>query len=140
MPTVQNPTLTLTTVNQNTTISVSFDTVFSEFERQLHGLGMTFHPHVDVIGVDPAGSTTGTVLSLSQSFPKNNYNVTAGSGDQTIPRTMAITVGRAELQEDPTVGGVADDDEIRCKIRIHSVGLPPDFTEDEFTPQQILIG
>jgi hypothetical protein len=80
------------------------------------------------------------VLSLSQEFPKNNYDLTVGTGDQTISRTMAITVGRAELQEDPTVGGVADNDEIRCKVRIHSVGLPPEFTDDEFTPQQILIG
>lgn len=41
------------------------------------------------------------MLSLRQEFPKNNYDLTVGTGDQTISRTMAITVGRAELQEDP---------------------------------------
>ncbi len=34
---------------------------------------------------------------------------------------MAIAVGRAELQEDPAVDGVADTDEIRCRIKKHSV-------------------
>jgi hypothetical protein len=138
MPIVSNATLTLTTVNNDTTISVSFDTIFSPFERELAGLGLGFHPHIDVIGVDPAGSTTGTVLSLPTTFPQTSFPVTPGGAvSQTIPRTLAITVPRSSLQEDPAAG---DADEIRCRIRIHALGMPPEFTPDLFTPQQVLVG
>ena len=40
MPEVLNPTLTLTTVNSDTTIDVTFDVEFSEFERNLAADGM----------------------------------------------------------------------------------------------------
>jgi hypothetical protein len=134
MPEVLNPTLTLTTVNSDTTIDVTFDVEFSEFERNLAADGMGFHQHIDVIGVDPAGSTTGTVLA---SFPSRSIAVSQGAGSLTIPRTASLTVTRASLQEDPAAG---DSDEIRCKIRIHSVGLPPTFTPDVFTVQRVLVG
>lgn len=134
MPTVNGANLTLTTVNQNVTINVTFNAVFTAFERQLAGLGMNYHEHVEVIGVDPAGGTTGVVLT---SFPLANLAVTAGAGSQTIARNLSKTVSRASLQEDTALG---DDDEIRCKIRIHSVGLPQEFSSDVFTPQQVLLG
>jgi hypothetical protein len=138
MPTVTNPVLTLTTIGANTTIGVTYDANYSAFEAALAGLGMTFHAHIDVQGMDPAGSLTGTTII---SFPNDPHPVTAGAGAQVLPRSPTpITVARFLLQEDRTVGGVADDDEIRAKIRIHSVGLPDEFTADVFTPQQILLG
>ena len=57
MPTITNATLTLTTVNNDVTADVTFDAVFTRFERNLADMGMTFDRHVDIIGVDP-GSTT----------------------------------------------------------------------------------
>ena len=57
MPTITNATLTLTTVNNNVTADVTFDAVFTRFERNLADLGMTFDRHVDILGVD-SGSTT----------------------------------------------------------------------------------
>jgi hypothetical protein len=138
MPTVTNPVLTLTTVGSDTTIAVTYDATYTAFERQLAGLGMTFHAHIDVQGMDPAGSLTGTTIV---SFDNDPQPVTVGVGSQVLSRSPTpITVTRASLQEDPTVGGVADNDEIRAKIRIHSVGLPPEFTPDVFTPQQVLLG
>lgn len=134
MPSVNSANLTLTTVNQDVTINITFNAVFTAFERQLAGLGMGFHQHVDVLGVDPPGSTTGTVLA---SFPLTSFAVTVGAGSQTIPRNASITRSRASLQEDTAAG---DNDEIRCKIRIHSVGLPPTFTADAFSDQEVLIG
>ena len=134
MPSVNGANLTLTTVNQNVTINITFNAVFTAFERQLSGLGMNFHQHIDVIGVDPSGGTTGTTLT---SFPTTAFAVTVGAGSQTIPRNASITVTRASLQEDTAAG---DNDEIRCKIRIHSVGLPPVFTPDNFSDQEVLIG
>ena len=52
MPTITNATLTLTTVNNDVTADVTFDAVFTRFERNLADLGMTFDRHVDIIGVD----------------------------------------------------------------------------------------
>lgn len=133
MPTVSNTALTLTTVNSDTTITVEFDTEFNEVERNLRDLGVTYHPHIDVIGVD--GATRN--MLIADAFPHTNFgNVTAGSGPQTVSRSMSITVARNSLQED--LG--ADADEISCDIRIHSVGLPPTFTENVASPLRTLLG
>ena len=43
MPTINSANLTLTTVGQTVTINVTFNAVFSPFERQLAGLGLIFH-------------------------------------------------------------------------------------------------
>ncbi len=138
MPTVSNPILTLTTVGANTTVNVTYNATYTAFERQLAGLGMTFHEHIDVQGMDPAGSLTGTTIT---SFPLANHAVTVGAGSQVIARNVSLPpLPRSLFQEDPTVGGVIDNDEIRAKIRIHSVGLPDPFTPDVFTPEQILLG
>lgn len=135
MPTAQNRNLTLTTVNnETTTINVTYDAVFSQFERRLAALGMVFEERIAVMGIDPPGSTSGTVLT---SFPRANLPVTDGAGSLTIPRNLSRTVPRATLQEDT---GANDDDEIRCRIRIAAVGLPPEVTTDRFTNEQLIGG
>lgn len=134
MPTTSNRQLTLTTVGANVTINVTYNSVFSAFERHLAGLGLLFRERIAVIGVDPAGATTGTVLA---NFPSPNLAVTDGGASQTIARNVSVTVPRASLQEDPAVG---DADEIRCRIRIDSIGLPPAVTADAFTDQETLLG
>ena len=128
MPTITNATLTLTTVNNNVTADVTFDAVFTRFERNLADLGMTFDRHVDIIGVD---ATSTTVL---HSFTPTNLPVTAGAGSQTIPVVLSFTETRSFFQED------TDNDEIGCNIRIHSQGFPPIFTPDFFTVQRVLVG
>lgn len=132
MPTTNNRQLTLTTVGTNVTIGVTYNAVFSVFERRLAGLGLVFRERIAVIGVDPPGATTGTLLS---SFPNTNLAVTDGAVAQTIARNVSMTVTRASLQED-----LADADEIRCRIRIEANGLPPAVTPDAFTDQEILLG
>jgi hypothetical protein len=134
MPEVENARLTLTTVdNEDTTIRVTYTAVFSEFERNLAGLGMKYHHHINVLGVDPSGSTTGDNLA---NFPKVGFAVTAGTGEQRISRDHELTVERSVLQEDTGT----DTDEIRCKVRIHAVGLPDPFTPDVFTEQETIGG
>lgn len=142
MPTVENPTLTLTTVNAtNSKIKVTFNARFSPFERQCAGLGLKFHPHITVLGMD---GTVGTDLfpygpgtpNPDPLFPHTDFAVTVGTTDQVIAYNQEKPCSRNSLQEDS--GG--DEDEIKCKIRIHSVGLPLEFTEDVFTPQQVLLG
>ena len=134
MPTVENPNLSLTTTDGMTTIRVTYKAIFTEIDRNLAGLGMKYHHHINVLGVDPSGSTTGTTLL---SFPHVGFAVTPGTGEQEFDRHHELPpVQRGVLQEDP--GG--DADEIRCNIRIHAVGLPDDFTPDKFTDQETLIG
>lgn len=136
MPTVNTPTLTLTQVGANVTITVTYDAVFTAFERQLVGFGTTYHAHVDVVGMDPAGALTGAVLTV---FPLTPLAVAVGGGNQIVPRTDQIVVPRAALNED---AAPKNDDEIRCNIRIHTVGLlvpPPTFTPDVFTPERKLL-
>lgn len=136
MPTVENANLTLTTVDGRVTIRVRYDARFTPFERQLADLGMRYHSHVNAHGMDPAGSLAGANL-VGVVFPTQNFPVTAGTVDQVLSRDESQTVIRSLLQEDPNSG---DADEIRCKIRIHSVGIPPEFTADVFTDEKVLLG
>ena len=139
MPTINSANLTLTTVGQTVTINVTFNAVFTPFERQLAGLGLKFHPHVDVWGMDPPGSLTGTFLIDTDPplFPHTDFAVTAGAGNQELAYNVSKPVARSLLQEDT---GAGDSDELRCRIRIHAVGIPPEFTDEVFTDQEILLG
>ena len=132
MAQANNRELTLTTVGANVTVRVTYQAVFTQFERHLASNGLIFRERIAVIGVDPAGSTTGTVL---HNFAAANLGVTAGVGPQTINRDRQITVTRASLQEDV---GLGDNDEIRCRIRIEPIGMPA--LVEEFTDQEILLG
>ena len=132
MPTINSPSLTVTIVGVDVTLDVTYNAVFTAFERQLAGLGMTFHEHLEVFGIDPPGSLTGTQLAT---FPLAALAVTAGAGPQTIARSAQMVMARAALDEDPAFGNA---DEIRVKVRIHSIGLPPPFTPDSFTDEEVL--
>ena len=134
MPNVTNANLTLTTTDGSTKINVRYTATFSAFERRLAGLGLVFRERIRVIGVDPPGSTTGLRL---HDFPAENLPVTDGNATQTLNRNRTITRDRSSLQEDP---GLGDNDEIRCRIRIAAIGLPPAETADVFTDQEVLLG
>lgn len=132
MPTISSVNLTLTTVGPDVTINVKYQVVFTPFERHLAGLGLIFRERIAVLGIDPPGSFTGTLLT---NFPSPNLPVTDGNVPQTITRNETVTRTRASLQEDPF-----DADEIRARIRIGAVGFPPAETPDVFTDQEILLG
>ena len=137
MPTTNSRNLTLNREGANVRVTVTYNAVFSPFERALVGLGMTFREQIAIIGVDTVAPTN-TVLGnfLVQTIP-----VTAGAGTLTVPRRREVVVTRATLDEDPSsllVGPDFDADEIRCRIRIQAVGLPPAVTPDEFTDQEVL--
>jgi hypothetical protein len=133
MTTILNPTLTLITVGANTTIQVTYTAEFTVFERHLVGLGLVFREQIAVIGIDPPNSLTGFVLT---SFPAQILPVNDGVVVQVIPRVRDLIVPRLALQED----AVGDPDEIRCRINIAAIGLPPALTPDAFTNQEILLG
>lgn len=131
MPTITNATLTLTETNSRVTVRVQYDATFTAIERQLTTLGLRYHSHVTVHGLD--GSTLSSPLAGVE-FEHRPIAVTAGTSDETIPEIVEEhTFGRPLLQEDP----IGDPDELTCNIRIHSP-LPPQFTEDVLTPQRVL--
>lgn len=139
MPGTNSRNLTLTREGANVRVTVTYNVVFSAFERNLAGLGMTFIERISTLGVDPPGSTTGTVLA---EFPAQAIAVPPGAGPIQVARNRQILLTRAQLDEDPSVvtGPEFDADEIRCRIRIQSAGLPPAVTPDAFTDQEVLGG
>jgi hypothetical protein len=121
--------------NGNVEIKVTYNVQFNKLERGLAELGMRFRERIAVIGVDPAGSTTGTVL---KNFDPEFITITPGTAP--IPRTRKLTVSRALLDEDsnPFVGPDVIPDQIRCRIRIEAIGFPPAVTPDAFTDEEVL--
>lgn len=130
MPSINNANLTLTTVGENTTIQVTYNAVFTPLDGFLETHGLKFRERIQVIGVDPSGSFSGTSL---RNFPAQTINVPRAGG--TIARSRSLTVTRASLQED---AGLGDNDEIRCRIQIAPDGIPTLVTG--FTDQEILVG
>jgi hypothetical protein len=132
MPEVLNANLTLTESEGDVTINVRFAPLFNRFEKELGEMGCEYHSHVEILGMDPAGSLTGTVIPAAQFpqvvFPVNNDLPFVPSFNESI------TVPRSSLQEDT---GATDDDELRARIRIHTK-LPPEFTDPVFTDQEVL--
>ena len=141
MPGTNSRNLTLTREGGNVRVTVTYNAVFSAFERALAGLGMQFVERISVLGVDPPGSTTGTVLA---EFAAQVIPVPPGAGATQVPRpARSILLTRAQVDEDPSIpflGPEFDGDEIRCRIRIQSIGLPAAVTPDAFTDQEVLGG
>ena len=109
---------------QTSKITVAYTVRFSGFERNLARLGMRFTDQIAVIGVDPEGALTGTVL---KEFAEQVIFVPAGSTTFSFPVNRMFSMTRTQLDEDPSFVGGPDfnPDEIRCRIRIRSAGLPP---------------
>ena len=133
MPSVNKRNLTLTKVDTGIKIDVTYEITFSRFERNLAELGMTFREAVEVIGVDPPGSTTGRQLLV---IAVGKLSVPAVNNDLPLKCNHSLIVSRESLDEDPATV-ILDDDEIRCRIRILSIGIPA-ASIDAFTNQQIL--
>jgi hypothetical protein len=139
MSTTNTRELSLIRDGANVKVKVSYRAEFNPLERHLAALGLTFIERISVIGVDPPGSTTGTVLA---EFPGKFISVPDGTGTFSTLRKREITLSRTALDEDanPLLGPDVDADEIRCRIRIQAFGLPPAITPDAFTDQEILSG
>ena len=137
MPVTNSQNLTLIREGGNVRVRVTYNVVFTAFERNLSGLGMQFIERISTLGVDPPGSTTGTVLA---EFPPLFIPVPGGAGPISIARNREIVLTRAQLDEDSNIflPPDVDADEIRCRIRIHSFGFPPAVTPDAFTDQEVL--
>jgi len=135
MPTTENRNLTLTKAGANVKLTVTYKAVFSVFERRLAGLGLIFLEQIAVIGVDPPGSTTGRVLDVFRDIQP--VPVTDGNTALKVDRKHEHIMSKAALDEDPDII-LLDEDEIRCRIRILALSLPPAVTPDVFTNEEVV--
>jgi hypothetical protein len=137
MPKVKNARLILDRTGAKVVVSFIHEAVFSEFERHLAGLGLVFQERLDLIGVDPPGSTTGSVFFSTL----RSITVADGVGELSVHREFTLPFNRTSLDEDPTpfLGPDFDVDEYRGRIRILAIGLPPAITPDAFT-QEATVG
>ncbi len=133
MPTVENANLTLRTVDDQVNVIVDFDVRFSAFERQLAALGMRYHSHVDLVGIDNGTDVGPTIVS----FDHESFFPTLGTGDEVLSGHVHDKLDRSVLQEDPDSGNA---DELKAEIRIHSVDTPVEFTDIVFSDQEVLLG
>ena len=135
MPTTTNPVLTLTkeTTGTDITVKVEYDITFNRLERNLAQLGMNFKDDVDVIGIDPPGSTTGTLI---RRLGGGKLDVPPVSSSAKLHREHKLVMSRASLDEDSGTP-LPDNDEIRCRIRFLTGGMPAASSET-FTNQEIL--
>lgn len=133
MPKVKNARLTLDRVGAKVTVNITYDVVFSEFERHLAGLGVVFEDRLALIGVDPPGSTTGSAFFSTG----RSISVSDGVGELSLPGVFTAHFNRTSLDEDPTpfLGPDFNVDEYRGRIRIVALGLPPATTPDVFTEE-----
>lgn len=139
MPRIVNPQLTLNHQNDGKIETVvTYDAVFSQFERRLAGLGLEFREQISVIGVDPPGGTLGlNLVSVTRSI-----FVSDGAGEISKHRQFSTGfLSRNFLDEDPSfLGPDFDQDEIRGRIRILAIGFPAAVTPDTFTDQKLVGG
>ena len=134
MPTVSNVNLTLTTVNTQVTIRVTYDVEFTTFERKLTDLGLSYDTHVTIHDFD-GGDTPG--VEILDFYPgRYVLPVTSGTGTRTWSGDESRTVSRTFLQVDP----VGNDDELKAVVRVHANQWLDSFTEDVVSDQKILLG
>src|SRR3954447_10692658 len=98
MPTITSPKLTLAREGPKFKLTVTYHAEFNPIERFLSGLGMKFIERIVVIGVDPPGALTDTVLArFSGQFIEVRPE---GVGTFATNRERSILLTRTELDED----------------------------------------
>ena len=141
MPKVSNRKLTITPrLDQgvpdgaNSVIEITYRVVLSKIVRKFGGLGVKFRGVVRLVGVATPGDEASAEPDLFRLV--ETLEVTPGNQDQVMDRRHVEIVDNHFLDEDPSTI-VSDDDEIRCRIEIEALGIPPAVTR-AFTNQVIL--
>ena len=141
MPSTRNRVLTLTRIGGNVEIKVTYDAVFSTFDRRLAGLGLQFIEAISVVGFDAFETTLEKKFEFLPGFVSQFLLVADGAGELSIPRTRTVTVPRAQLDED-RAGFFPDmlEDEILCRIQIRAFNLPPEITTPFAFTNMVVLG
>lgn len=135
MPTLSTPTLTLTEVGGGlgVLVQVRYTATFHPFDRQLSGLGKTWHSHVTLHDFDGGDELGAVVLDFGAPDDRERFAVTVGTTDQAITKTEQVTVlNRAVLLVD--ADGV---NELKAQVRLHSPETVVEFTPGAVSAQQV---
>jgi hypothetical protein len=135
MPTVSTPNLTVIEDGVLVVIQVSYTATFNHFDRQLSGLGKTWHSHVTVHDFDGGDDIGRQILDFGAPDDREGFAVTVGTNDQLISKTEQITViDRSVL--------VLDSDgrnELKAQVRLHSPETVVEFTPGAISDQEIIV-
>jgi hypothetical protein len=136
MPTVSTPNLTLTETTFGggvaVLVEVSYTATFHRFDRQLSGLGKTWHSHVTLHDYD-GGDIGEEILDLATPTSREGFAVTVGTTDQRIAKTESIVVlNRSLLAVD--ADGV---NELKAQVRLHSPETVVEFTPAVVSDQEV---
>ena len=106
MPTVTNPSLTLTTINNTSTkLTVAYDVEFGRVDRNLVSLGVVWHPHIDIIG-----------SNISMAAKMLGF---APSGRVVMGQRARENVGTADLQEIDSADWQYVDERTKGRYRLY---------------------
>ena len=112
--------------------------VFFPAERNRTEFFVSFAEIIEVIGVDPSGSETGTVLIRTNG--RLMHEVTPGPDILRLPEHVEIKAKRTVLDEDgsPYVDPDAIPDQIRCRVIIET--RDPIAREANKITNQVVLG
>ena len=133
MPTVSTPNLTLIEDGVVVVIQVSYTATFNHFDRQLSGLGKTWHSHVTVHDFDGGDDIGRQILDFGAPDDREGFAVTVGTTDQLISKNEQITViDRSVLLVDSD-----GRNELKAQVRLHSQQTVVEFTPGAISDQEV---
>jgi hypothetical protein len=127
--TVSTPNLTLIEDGPLVVIQVSYTATFNRFDRQLAGLGKTWHSHVTVHDYDGGDDIGRQIIDFDD---REHFAVSVGTTNQEIEKTEQITVvDRSVLLVD--LDGA---NELKAQVRLHSPETVVEFTPGAISDQE----
>lgn len=134
MPTVSTPNLTLEDIGFGVVIQVTYTATFNHFDRQLSGLGKTWHSHVTLHDFDGGDDIGRQILDFADTNGGNRegFAVTVGTNDLPIPKTERMTVLNRSLLMVDSDGR----NELKAQVRLHSPETVVEFTPGAISDQE----
>jgi hypothetical protein len=135
MPTVSRPNLTIEEDGPVVRIQVSYTATFSPWDRQLSGLGKTWHSHCTLHDYDGGDDIGRQILDFRNPDDREQFAVTVGTTDQRIPKVEEIFSinGRALLVD------LDGTNELKAQVTLHSPETVEEFTPNAISDQEVYI-
>ena len=138
MPTVSTPNLTLEDTPIGVVIQVAYTATFHRFDRQLSGLGKTWHSHVTVHDFDGGDDIGRQIFDFAgpDGSGREGFAVTVGTTDQPINKVERWTILDRSLLTVDSDGR----NELKAQVRLHSAQTVVEYTpgvisdQETFTP------
>lgn len=133
MPTVSTPNLTLIEDGPLVVIQVSYTVTFNHFDRELSGLGKTWHSHTTLHDFDGGDDAGRQIIDFGDIGDRESFAVTVGTADMQFPKTEQITViDRSVLLVDSD-----GRNELKAQVTLHSPQTVVEFTPNAISDQEV---